>query len=150
MNWSCRDRDEHVSSMIPNIAHNNPETHTHHHSQQISLQPKTQKVTNIIPLNVHHFETTLPIATCRTLALLRTNKYPLLRSYLNKIDENKHPSPLCPHCKTEPHTTNFFNCIKINTHLKVRDLWTAPVEMGSLLAKWKGWIEGGYHQPASL
>ena len=58
---------------------------------------------------------------------------------LNKIDEDKHQSPLCPLCKTEPHiTTPLFNCTKINTHLKVTDLWTDPVEVENLLAEWKG------------
>ena len=80
------------------------------------------KVTNTIPLTVHHSKTTVPRATRRTLAQLRTNKCPLLRSYLNKIDEYKHPSPLCPLCKTEPHTTLLLiNCTNINTQLQVTD-----------------------------
>ena len=62
------------------------------------------KVTKTIPLTVHHSETTLTLAARRTLAQLRTNKCPRLRSYLNKIEEVKHPSPLCPLCKTEQHT----------------------------------------------
>ena len=62
------------------------------------------KITNTIPLTVYHSETTLPRATRRTLAQLRTNKCPLLHSYLNKIDKVKHPSPLCLLCKTEQHT----------------------------------------------
>ena len=62
------------------------------------------KATNTIPLTVHHSETTFPRATRRTLTQLRTIKCPLLCSYLNKIDEVKHPSPLCPLCKSEPHT----------------------------------------------
>ena len=98
------------------------------------------KVTNIIPLTVHHSETTLPRASRHTLAQPRTNKCLLLRSYLNKIDEVKHPSPLCPLCKTEPHTTtHVFNCTNINTQLQVTDLWTAPVEAGHLLVEWRGW-----------
>ena len=88
---------------------------------------------------VHHSETTLPRATCRTLAQLRTNKYPILHSYLNKINDVKHPSPLCPLCKTEPHTTtHLFNCTNINTQLQVTDLWTSPVEVGHLLVEWSG------------
>ena len=58
---------------------------------------------------------------------------------LNKIDEDKHLSPLCLLCKSEPHTTtHLFNCTSINTQLKVTDLWTAPVEVGHLLLEWKG------------
>ena len=55
---------------------------------------------------------------------------------LKKIDADKHPSPLCPLHKSEPHTTtHLFNCTNINTQLKVTDLWTAPVEMGHLLVE---------------
>ena len=43
--------------------------------------------------------------TRRTLAQLRTNKSPILISYLHKVDETHHTSPLCPLCKTYPHTT---------------------------------------------
>ena len=50
--------------------------------------------------------------------------------WINKIDEVKHPSPLCPLCKTE-HTTHLFNCTNINTQLQVTELWTAPVEVGT-------------------
>ena len=93
------------------------------------------KVTNTIPITVHHSETTLPRATRRTMAQLRTNKCLLLRSYLNKIDD---PSPLCPLYKTEPHTTHLFNCTNINTKLQVTDLWTATVEVGHLLVEQRG------------
>ena len=83
-----------------NYAQNKPETHTHHHSQHIPQQPKTLKNTNTIPLNVHYYEATLPRTIRRTLAQFRTDKCPNLLSCLNKIDEDKHPSPLCPICKT--------------------------------------------------
>ena len=96
------------------------------------------KVTNTIPLTVHHSETTLHRATRHTLAQLITNKCPIPHSYLNKIDEDKPPSPLCPLCRSEPHTTtHLFNCTNINTHLKVTELWTAPVEVGHLLVEWR-------------
>ena len=48
-------------------------------------------VINTIPLPVHHSETTLPLATRRSLAQLRTNKCPLLRSYLNKNRRSQTP-----------------------------------------------------------
>ena len=51
-------------------------------------------------------ELSLPRETRRTLAQLRTNKSPILISYLHKVDETHHPSPLCPLCKTHPHTTD--------------------------------------------
>ena len=98
------------------------------------------KITNTIPLTVHHSETTLPRATSRTLDHLRTNKSSLLLSYLNK-----HSSPLCPFCKSELHTTtHLFKCSNITTQLKVTDLWTAPVEVGNLLVE----LRGATSQPA--
>ena len=46
-------------------------------------------------------ELSLHRETRRTLAQLRTNKNPILISYLHKVDETHYPSPLC---KTHPHT----------------------------------------------
>ena len=51
---------------------------------------------------ISHSELSLPRETRRTLAQLRTNKSPILISYLHKVDETHHPSPLCPLCKTHP------------------------------------------------
>ena len=96
----------------PNTINNEP---IKTNSQHISHQPKTHQSQK------HHtiHGTTLPRSTRRNIAELRTNKCPILHSYLNKIYENKHPSPLYPICKTEPHTTtHLFNCIKINTQLR--------------------------------
>ena len=114
-------------------------THMKHiHTTTVSIYLNNRQH-NTIPLTVHHSETTFPRATHHTLAQLRTNTCPHLRSYLNKIDEVKHPSPLCPLCKTEPcTTTHLFNCTNINTQLQVTDLWTAPVEVGHLLVEWRG------------
>ena len=51
-----------------------------------------------------------------------------------KSRKTKHTSPLCPLCKSEPHTTtHLFNCTNINTQQNVTDLWTAPVEVGYML-----------------
>ena len=49
-------------------------------------------------------ELSLRRETRRTLAQHRTNKSPSL-IYLHKVDETHHTSPLCPLCKTNPHTT---------------------------------------------
>jgi len=43
----------------------------------------------------------------RILAQLRTNKFPVLHYYLNKIDPIKHTSPLCTLCKLAIHDTSF-------------------------------------------
>ena len=72
-------------------------------------------------------ELSLPRETRRTLAQLRTNKSPILISYLHKVDETHHPSPLCPLCKTHPHTTDhLFNCTHLYTSSNILDLWLSP------------------------
>ena len=54
--------------------------------------------------------------TRRTLAQLRTNKSPFLKSYLHKFDAKTHPSPLCPLCNINTHVTHhLFNCTHIVT-----------------------------------
>ena len=47
----------------------------------------------------------LPHLICHTLAQLRTNKSPLLKSYLHKVDAKSHPSTLCRLCNTQ-HTSS--------------------------------------------
>ena len=87
------------------------------------------KVTNIIPLTVHHSQSNSSYPGPN-----QNKQCPLLLSYLNKIDEDKHPSPL-----SEPHTTtHLLNCTNINTQLTVTDLWTATFEVGNLLVEWRG------------
>ena len=51
--------------------------------------------------------------TRHTLAQLRTNKSPFLKSYLHKVDAKTHPSPLCPLCNI--HTHHLFNYTHIVT-----------------------------------
>ena len=83
-------------------------------------------------------ELSLPRETRRTLAQLRTNKSPILISYLHKVDETHHPSPLCPLCKTHPHTTDhLFNCTHLYTSSNILDLWMSPERVAPLLVRWK-------------
>ena len=68
-------------------------------------------------------EEILPRLTRRTLAQLRTNKSPFLKSYLHKVDAKTHPSPLCPLCNIHTHDTHhLFNCTHIRTTLSPLDL----------------------------
>ena len=63
----------------------------------------------------------------RTLAQLRTNKSPLLVSYLFSIGDPRHPSPLCPLCLMHDHTSShLFECKSLPTSLSSLDLWTNP------------------------
>ena len=87
--------------------------------------------------NINPSEQSLPRRTRRILAQLRAGKSPILCSYLHMIDPKSHPSPLCPLCKSCDHTTShLFSCQKINTTLKVRDLWDDPVGVAALLQQW--------------
>ena len=89
----------------------------------------------------------LPRGINRTLAQLRDDKSPFLYSYLNKIDPQNHPSPLCPLCKTDMHNTkHLFSCIYIKTHLKPLDLWNKPVAVAELLQQRKDALAGSWRR----
>ena len=75
--------------------------------------------------------------TRRTLAQLRTNKSPLLVSYLFSIGDPQHPSPLCPLCLMHDHTSShLFECKSLPTSLSSLDLWTNPDKVEPFLATW--------------
>jgi hypothetical protein len=95
------------------------------------------KILNIPAPPIHPSEINLPRPARRNLAQLRTNKSPLLLSYLNKIDPATHPSPLCPLCLSNTHDTiHLFSCPEMPTSLSVGDLWADPVNAAGLLARW--------------
>ena len=75
--------------------------------------------------------------TRRTLAQLRTNKSPLLVSYLFSIGDPRHPSPLCPLCLMHDHTSShLFECKSLPTSISSLDLWTNPDKVEPFLATW--------------
>ena len=81
--------------------------------------------TYIHPPHISSSGEILPCITRRTLAQLRTNKSPFLKSYVHKVDAKTHPSPLCPLCKCNIHTHDthhIFNCTHIRTTLSPLDL----------------------------
>ena len=89
-------------------------------------------------------EEILPRLTPSTLAQLRTNKSPLLKSYLHKVDAKSHQSPLCPLCNTHTHDIHHqFNCTHIRTTLSPLGLWTDPTRVMELLARWRDKVTGG-------
>ena len=52
-------------------------------------------------------------------------------------------NPLCPLCKTYPHTTeHLFNCTHLYTSSNILDLWMSPGSVVPLLARWKGRLAG--------
>ena len=74
------------------------------------------KILRTPPPHISSSEEILPYLIRRTLAQLRTNKSPFLRSYLHKVDAKSHPSPLCPLCNSHIRNTHhLFNCAHIRT-----------------------------------
>ena len=142
-----------------------------HYTTNISTDPHTVTTTDI-KTNMHHIHTSivfrhlatrgnnkilrtppphtssseerLPRLTRHTLAQLRTNKSPFLKSYLHKVDAKTHPSPHCPLCNIHTHDTHrLFNCTHIRTTLLPLDLWTDPAVVTALLARWTEKLAGG-------
>ena len=93
------------------------------------------------PPHISSSEERLPRFTRRTLAQLRTNKSPFLKSYLHKVDAKTHSSPLCLLCNIHTHNTHhIFNCTHIRTTM---GLWTDPAGVTALLARWTEKLAGG-------
>ena len=78
----------------------------HIHTSIVSRHLATRgnnKILRTPPPHTSSSEEILPRLTRRTLAQLRTNKSPFLKSYLHKVDAKTHPSPLCPLCNIHTH-----------------------------------------------
>ena len=117
-----------------------PYIHTYIVSRHIATRGNN-KILRTPPPHTSSSEERLPRLTRRTLAQLRTNKSPFLKSYLHKVDAKTHPSPLFPICNI--HTHHLFNCIHIHTILSPLDLWTDPAGMTAMLARWTEKLAGG-------
>ena len=102
------------------------------------------KILRTPPPHINSSEEILPRITRRTIAQLRTNKSPILKSCLHKVDAKSHPSPLFPLCNTHIHNTHhLFNCTHIRTTMSPLDLWTDPAEVTALLGRWTEKEAGG-------
>ena len=78
------------------------------------------KLLNRPPPDIDKKEETLSHSTRRKLSQLRTNKSPLLMTYLHKIDPANHPAANCPLCNDPNHDSlHLFNCPDIPTTLTV-------------------------------
>ena len=119
----------------------------HIHTSIVSRHLATRgnnKILRTPPPHTSSSEEILPRPTRRTLAQLRTNKSPFLKSYLHKVDAKSHPSPLCPLCNNHTHDTHhLFNCTHIRTILSPLDLWTDPAGVTALLVRWTEKLAGG-------
>ena len=102
------------------------------------------KILRTPPPHISSSEERLPCLTRRTLAQLRTNQYPFLKSYLHNVDAKTHPSPLCPLCNIHTHDTHhLFNFTHIRTILSPLSLWTDPAGVMELLSRWRDKLAGG-------
>ena len=102
----------------------------------VSQRPPNKVLQDQTP-SVSPAELLLSRETRRTLAQLRTNKSPLLVSYLFSIGDPRHPSPLCPLCLMHDHTSShLFECKSLPTSLSSLDLWTNPDKVEPFLATW--------------
>ena len=110
--------------------------HSHIVSNHLSQRPPNKVLQDQTP-SVSPAELLLSRETRRTLAQLRTNKSPLLVSYLFSIGDPRHPSPLCPLCLMHDHTSShLFECKSLPTSLSSLDLWTNPNKVEPFLATW--------------
>ena len=93
----------------------------HTHTSIVSRHLATRgnnKILRTPPSHISRSDRRLPRLTRRTLAQLRTNKSPFLKSYLHKVDAKTHPSPLCPLCNSHTQDTHhLFNFTHIRTTL---------------------------------
>ena len=110
--------------------------HSHIVSNHLSQRPPNKVLQDQTP-SVSPAELLLSRETRRTLAQLRTNKSPLLVSYLFSIGDPRHPSPLCPLCLMHDHTSShLFECKSLPTSISSLDLWTNPDKVEPFLATW--------------
>ena len=83
----------------------------HIHTSIVSRHLATRgnnKILRTPPPHNSSSEEILPRLTRRTLAQLRSNKSPFLKSYFHKVDAKTHPSPVCPSV-TSTHTTHIIS-----------------------------------------
>ena len=105
-------------------------------------------ITNRPTPKIDESEQDLDRHTRRKLSQLRTNKSPLLLTYLHKIDATNHPTDIFPLYNIQPHdTSHLFNCLGVPTSLTVLDLWRNPTAAVALLAVWgekmdRPWMNG--------
>ena len=109
--------------------------HSHIVSNHLSQRPPNKVLQDQTP-SVSPAELLLSRETRRTLAQLRTNKSPLLVSYLFSIGDPRHPSPLCPLCLMHDHTSHLFECKSLPTSLSSLDLWMNLDKVEPFLATW--------------
>ena len=102
------------------------------------LRQAVNKILNSPAPEIHPSEKTLTHYTQRTLAQLRTNKSPLLFTYLHKIAPDFHPSPICPSVICNPMTQSTYS-----TAIESQPAWTRSTSGGGLLRRGRLSPDGG-------
>ena len=132
---------------FPQTPHNHYNRHKnmrHIHTSIVYRHLATRgnnKILRTPPPHISSFDEILPRHTHRTLAQLRTNKLPFLKSYLHKVDAKSHPSPLCPLCNTHTHDISS----TARTYAPHCHPWICgdPAGVTALLARWTEKLAGG-------
>jgi len=113
------------------------------HSSIVQTYLSSRKVNSTLtqlPPSISKTELSLPRNTRCLLAQLRSGKSNFLLSYRHLIRPTDYPSPTCPVCLIANHDTNhLFNCPSIPNpnNLTCLSLWSNPVEVAELLARWQ-------------
>ena len=132
------------SHIPPHSHYNIHKTNMRHiHTSIVSRHLATRGNNNILrtpPPPISISKEILTRITCCTLAQLRTNKSPFLKSYLHKVDAKHIHHHYAPSVTSTRHV---FNCTHIHTTLSPLDLWTNPAEVMELLAKWREKLTSG-------
>ena len=119
---------------IKNIERNKRKLHTIFVEEHLESIPENTLI-GMRPPEVRKEERTLPRGTRRTLAQLRAQKCPMLKSYLHDIGANDTPN--CPLCERTEHTcAHLFSCPSVPTELAPIDLWCQPVRAAELINDW--------------
>ena len=117
----------------------------HIHTSIVSRHLATRgnnKILRTPPQHISSSEEIIPRLTHHTLAQLRINKSPFLKSYLHKVNAKSHPSPLHPLCNTHTHTS--FLQLHPHTHHIITPGFVDRLRgMTALLARWMEKLVGG-------
>ena len=115
-----------------------PQTPTQSLQHRLSIRGNN-KILQTPPPYITFSEEILSRLTHRTLAQLRTNKSPFIKSDLHIIIITTMPL-----CNTHTHDTHqLFNSTHIRTTLSALDLWTDPAGVTDLLGRWTEKLAGG-------